>query len=286
MANAMHNKNKLIRLVVLSISLIFSQLSWAQSFSDFYFFGDSLSDVGNNPELGHKPYSDGANWVQFFTKIFGQTVTYSDNGGNDYAYGGAQTDTSSPGKAAGNRGLQSQAAVFLTQHQHLDPAALYVIWIGANDVFNGILKQGKTPTDIANQGANNITEVLVKLHDAGAKYLVLGNLTDLAETPLGHTLSPQVQQVISSTAALFNAKVLAAIKTVGFPVITIDYYSLFNAIVRDPSHYGFTHSYTEQCIKHQNSICQEYIFWDNLHPTEAAYKIVADYTYKAVTAAD
>jgi len=274
-------KNKLYKLLVMGVFGFFAQIIWAQSFSDFYFFGDSLSDVGNNPEHQHRPYSDGLNWVQLFAKKFGQSVTYSDNGGNDYAYGGAQSDFLSPGKAETNRGLQAQVTSFLSAHPHLDPQALYVLWIGANDVFNGILQQKKLPQEIANQGALNIIKVLTNLHDAGARYLVIGNLTDLSETPVGATFPSVVQQQIAGTAALFNAKVLAAVKDLAFPVTVVDYYSLLEAIVKNPTQFGFTHSYAEQCIS-SNDGCKGYIFWDNLHPTEAAYQIVADYTYKAI----
>lgn len=71
-------KNNFSKLLILAIFLFFSQMILAQSFSNFYFLGDSLSDVGNNPEHGHKPYSDGKNWVQFLMEDFGRkNITYS-----------------------------------------------------------------------------------------------------------------------------------------------------------------------------------------------------------------
>ena len=280
--------NNFFKVLLLGFFLCFlSPVIFAQSFSNFYFLGDSLSDVGNNPERGHKPYSDGSNWVQLLMEDFGQkNITYSDNGGTDYAYGGAQTDASSPGKAETNRGVQNQVTALLAVHPQLDSNALYFLWAGANDVFNGILQQGKTMTDIANQGASNIRQALINLHNAGARYIVLGGLPNLSKTPLGSGLPNEMQQKIAGAAALFDEEVFSAIDEIGFPVIVVDYYSLFNKINNDPQKYGFTHSYKEQCIAKNNDSCKGYIFWDNLHPTEAAYQIIADYNYKIITGAN
>lgn len=281
-------KNHFSKLLLGVIFLFFSQIIFAQSFNSLgslYFLGDSLSDVGNNPEHQHMPYSDDKNWVQFLVSKFGMSITYSDRGGNDatdYAYGGAQTDASSPGKAEANRGVQNQVTALLKAHPRLDPQDLCVLWAGANDVLNGILQQGKSSIDIANQGAINIRQALIDLHNAGARYLVLGNLPDLSETPLGQSLPDDKQQEIAGAAALFNAKVLSAVKGIGFPVIVADYYSLFDEINRDPQKYGFTHSYKEQCLHANDVSCKGYIFWDSLHPTAAAYSIIADRTYDMI----
>lgn len=72
-------------------------------FNSMVVFGDSFSDVGNIHSVsdGMAPgqwswngrYCDGRVWVEYVAQFFGlKEVTASENGGNNYAWGGATTD--------------------------------------------------------------------------------------------------------------------------------------------------------------------------------------------------
>src|SRR5699024_3470894 len=73
------------------------------SYSQLYVFGDSLSDVGNiyeltdhnvpvSPPYAQGRFTNGKVWVQYLAEDLGLgPVTASLNGGNDFAYGAAQT---------------------------------------------------------------------------------------------------------------------------------------------------------------------------------------------------
>ena len=73
-------------------------------FSNVYFFGDSLTDMGSYkpvlpPGTGMFTTNPGPVWAQPFAQSFGFSASPANQGGNDYAYGGARV-TLSPGYPA------------------------------------------------------------------------------------------------------------------------------------------------------------------------------------------
>jgi len=67
----------------------------AAQFSGVYFFGDSLSDAGTfkpvlPPGTGKFTTNPGPVWVEVFAQRYGFTATPANQGGTDYAEGGAR----------------------------------------------------------------------------------------------------------------------------------------------------------------------------------------------------
>src|SRR5262252_2495961 len=123
--------------------------SWAEvgaastAFSRIVVFGDSLPDTGNfyrltGNQVPPSPYfdgrfSNGQLWIEYLAEDLGMQLLPEDN----YAVAGATTghDNSNNGLLGLQYpGLQDQIAEFMSS-QGADPAALYVVWIGANDFF-------------------------------------------------------------------------------------------------------------------------------------------------------
>src|SRR5581483_10270928 len=70
-------------------------------FNQFYFFGDSLTDAGSfkpllPPGTGEFTTNPGPIWAQALAQRYGATATPANQGGNDYAVGGARV-TQLPG---------------------------------------------------------------------------------------------------------------------------------------------------------------------------------------------
>jgi len=112
-------------------------------FSDFVSFGDSLSDAGSfkpftPPGTGLYTTNPGPMWTQFLAARYGLTSSPANQGGNDYAEGGARVALN-PGVPA-SFALTANATPVLTQiARHLatgpaDPNALYSVWAGGNDL--------------------------------------------------------------------------------------------------------------------------------------------------------
>src|SRR3990167_336246 len=112
----------------------FSSLAQATpSYSNFYFFGDSLSDIGNctvnNGCLTNR--DDNTNecltWANdLYDTTFSLYAKASSQGGTDYAVGGV-TSTD----------LARQIGQYLSDHHNqVDPDAYYFFLIGSNDLIN------------------------------------------------------------------------------------------------------------------------------------------------------
>lgn len=166
------------RIATLATSLALLSIGSTQaantSFSNIYFFGDSLSDTGafagqtfnptdpTSPTLGAKArwlMGYDANWTDVFAARFGlssvannQTNNPANTSatGNNYAQGGAQAQTAVPfqfpNAHLGPGGLpiedvQAQYADYLAQHGgKIDPNAAYSVWIGGNDLTASVVK--------------------------------------------------------------------------------------------------------------------------------------------------
>jgi outer membrane lipase/esterase len=258
--------------------LAISSSAYALDFSNFYFIGDSLTDIGNSPEVAEHSQPDGVNWSQFLSDKFGKQTTASDDGGNNYAYVGAKTD--------GSHGAVDQTSDLLTKHPKLDRNALYSVWIGANDIKN-VLLSGDLPTILAQivTTSHNITTILKQLHNAGARYILLGNLPDLSLTPYAHDHIPDdLKALVALVSELANATVRNDVNNAGFDVIQVDDFGLLRDVISNPNKFGFQHLSEAMCKNSSDPTCKGYLFWDEIHPTQQAYSMIADYYYSVLVA--
>lgn len=271
-------------------------------FDNFYFFGDSLSDMGNNTVTdGGAPVTSpgGSTWTNDFANNFGGGSSASNNGGNDYAYAGAQTSGNNPNgtpvtiNGQTNSGVTGQISTYLAGHR-ADPRAIYSIWAGANNIEEGfyeyVLGQLSDLSAIVLNGTADLDQAVRMLHNAGAKYIMVFNLPDLADTPLIEQYnSSTISNGVSTISQDFNQVLASKLNAEGFDVIQIDIYSLLNDVVADKAHFGFT-NVTNSCVtKDSNgnitSVCSnpnQYLFWDDQHPTAAGHRAIADYAYSVV----
>jgi len=163
--------NRVVNRLVLAAALVLgSSGASAAPYSNVYFFGDSLSDSGNNafvfdvvsgaPGLLRTPvptpsnsfiptypyatpvggrYSNGAVWAESFAAALGLSAAPSLLGGTNYAYGGAVTGplgNTNPFVNFPNNfppSLTTQVATFLSAYPQAPSDALYVVAGGGND---------------------------------------------------------------------------------------------------------------------------------------------------------
>ena len=116
----------------------------AGPFSSLVVFGDSLSDVGNiaSATLGIYPgstyynnrFSNGPVWVEALSGDLGLgSIQRSTAGGNDFAYGGAQTTGTGGFNGIFIRDVDEQVSQFLNTRT-VDPGALFVVY-AARTIF-------------------------------------------------------------------------------------------------------------------------------------------------------
>ena len=255
----------------------------ATEFSQVYAFGDSLSDTGNAfAKTGWPPapyfdghFSNGPIWAEYLADDLGIPET-------NFAYGGALSGESGQlqfgnAPAVAVPGVLAQAKAFVASSPQADERALYVIWVGANDYLSGQVRDPAKPVD-------NIRQAVLLLEQAGAKNFLLVNLPKLGDLPLLKAIAAQPQQIadlndlvlrhnqaLTQTVADLNRS-----KTVN--VELLDVYSLYESVATGalgPSDATDVCTLVSACVNNldtQNS----YLFWDSLHPTTAAHRLIAD----------
>lgn len=287
--------------------------SFAQSsYSNLYVFGDSLSDVGNDLQVtgGAVPtatyYTDGSatgrftnglNYVDHLAAGLGLSLTASLAGGTDYAYGGARLNSVNVGLPPTALSFNQQLASYETAHAQADPNALYVLWIGANDMSDAILARAggdttaiPTAIGVTTQG---IASAIQTLAASGATHFLIPNLPDLSLTPAARSFgSPQLSALAQGASMAFNATLastLAPLEAAGtLDIRSFDVLALQTAVTNNPGAYGFSNvsaaCYTGEVDGTARpvggpapTVCaspDSYMYWDYEHPTAALHVLL------------
>ncbi|MFT0534052.1 autotransporter outer membrane beta-barrel domain-containing protein [Castellaniella hirudinis] len=216
-------------LATLALSVALALPPAAQAYSNLYFFGDSLSDVGAFGGLGGLPSNarwttnNDNNWTNILAGRFGFAASPNNPAnphiaanGNNYAQGGAQanpagqaqqpTDPSGmpTGDAMAVTNLQGQLGTYLAQHARADANALYALWIGGNDVI-AAAGQGAGATDYLMASAASTVGTVGALKNAGARTILLPNLPDVGAAPLAVFAAIQAAVPPAGIAAAWGA---------------------------------------------------------------------------------
>ncbi|MGD0961628.1 MAG: SGNH/GDSL hydrolase family protein [Methylomonas sp.] len=279
----------ILKLVIPQLLLLASISSaQASAYDAVYAFGDSLSDNGAlHPTNPPSPYDNGR------LSNGPVTVEYLANevaGGNliDYAVAGAETGLLNPALAGtqyADTGVLSQVDGYQAAVAGADPNALYFIWAGANDLLDALSGNPANPqaalqSAIQTAIGNIVTEVDI-LESMGARHILVPNLSDLGLTPQIAALGGADVAIANQATESFDYALSVALPA---NVIQFDTYGLVNAIVNDPSAYGFS-DVTDACYNGVNPACTNpdaYLFWDTLHPTTAADQLMAEAAQFAV----
>jgi outer membrane lipase/esterase len=267
-------------------------------FSNVYFFGDSLTDSGSYkpllpPGVGLFTTNPGPVWSQLFAQRYGFAAIPANQGGTNFAMGGARV-ADLPGVPANPpTGTGVPIAVqmaTLAAAGPLDANAVYSVWGGANDVFFqlGLAGSGAiTPTQAqANLGvaAATLAHEVGVLNAAGARYVVVFNLPDIGITPAGRA-SGQAP-LLTGASRLFNSVLFGALDQQGTPTLRVNIAALFAEAVANPAAFGLVDVTTPACGTTPSLLCtpanfvapnaaQTFLFADGVHPTSAGHAIIA-----------
>jgi len=274
--------------IVMFFCLVIS--AQAGDFKNVVVFGDSLSDSGNvfgvdggayppAPYVGR--FSDGPVWVEYLVKTLGIPGSFC-----NYAHGGAMTgETNIYGDPTGfstqvlaYTGLLEAAAGFPTAFPQPEET-LFIIWIGAND-FLQMTDPAALNSTVSN-AVGNIQTGMTLLASAGAATFMVANLPDLGTTPRMNQNATSAGQGLGVTMTFDVA--LGAMLT-GFKadhpaidVITLDTFTLLNAIIANPAASGFTNVTDKKFDEDAGSVAEgRYLFWDEIHPTTITHKLIAN----------
>lgn len=252
-------------------------------------FGDSLSDTGNfaalfgglfpPPPYFEGRFSNGPLWVERFSDRLGATIT-----ANNAFAGDDSTDL-----------VNTRLPNFLQTQPIADPDALHVVFIGGNDLSDNAIGVTSVPsirTAVADRIAQNVRQTITQLESAGATQFLLMNLSDIGATPEADFISassgnPDIPAGLRLASIETNQRLAAEAAVLrdafDIDIFEFDTFALFETLLSQPDAFGLTNT--------ENNVLQpditligdpdEFLFWDNLHPTARAHEILGDAVYAA-----
>lgn len=266
----------------------------ASPYTSMVVFGDSLSDSGNaalavgatlpaitsNTYIPSKAYlpsgnfSNGPVWASDVAAALGVPLQPSFAGGTNFAVGGATTGGPFPS-------LVAQATSYLLATSgHASPTALYVVAGGGNDARNALTAIGggagiqTTIQNTAQSFVTNITSIVTALKAGGAQHIIVWDTPNLGLAPAVAAGGAGASALGTSLASSMNQALASALAPIS-GVSIFDIYGLGTSIAANPSAYGFSNA-ADACGAVLGADCNQYVYFDGIHPTAAAHRVIAD----------
>jgi phospholipase/lecithinase/hemolysin len=255
-------------------------------FSNLYVFGDGFSDTGNAFQLTggrlamnqKRRFADDLVWIDYLSDYLWLGISPSSDRnpreGINFATGGATTGATNLFSLHDSQlelpGLQQQIQAYTTslkKKKGADPEALYIIAAGTMDYAPWA--DHRPQQDVAMPIAQ-LTTAVKTLTQAGAKHVMLVNVLDLANTPLGKqkTIAPGIVAAHNQALAAWVKRPIEHVNLMLF-----DLHGVINEIIADAQRFGFRNT-TEACCG-GNCSPNTSIFWDQIHPTSKVHQLIA-----------
>jgi outer membrane lipase/esterase len=150
-------------------------------------------------------------------------------------------------------------------------------------------------------GAELATLVKTQLLAKGARYVIVANLPDVAQTPFAMTLDAQTRGLVNTMATTFNSQLQAGLN--GTAVLYVDAYTQGRDQYTNPAKYGISNVTTPACsatspanpLEGSSIACTAastipgdtsgYLFADGVHPTPLGYQLQATFVIAQMRAA-
>jgi outer membrane lipase/esterase len=321
-------------ILILLLQLFLPTSAAAQNdYNGLVVFGDSLSDTGNKyfitgfantppySELldfflvadgpytrGGLHHSNGATWIEQYARPLGlagdvRPALRSEGKARNYAYGGARARPGLTIIPNFNQHLPTQVGNFLAEVNGSAPSdALYMMFIGANDIFDAVVALSIDPTGttsniVLEQAIESVATEIDNLANAGAAHFVVLNAPDLGLTPAVKLVDAFISATnpaippgaVIAAATDYSEAYNAALNAVVDPipgVKIINIVDAFRELVFNPQNFGLTNS-ADACVTPEQPpyACRkadDYVFWDGVHPTKVAHSIIADVVAEAL----
>jgi phospholipase/lecithinase/hemolysin len=292
------------------------------AFSQFVVFGDSLSDTGNVRVRTNSKSSGAVDYPSHtfnydngrFTNdsdtspashtYFGvwheqlarsflglPPAAFSLGGGLNYAFGGATTMDGTHQETAVTTPLGDVVITIDDMGKQMDdylgsrvvdPNALYILWGGSNDLRNDDSASNVTAA------AARATALVSRLANAGAKYIMVPNVAPLGDVPR-YADSPATIVAKNRAAANYRVEIDADLTALQSTLATqsltptiyrVDAWADTVRIFSNGPRFGFTN--ITKPSQDSDGTPDQYVFWDDKHPTTAAHFRVAATAFNAM----
>jgi outer membrane lipase/esterase len=180
----------------------------------------------------------------------------------------------------------------------------------SQDVQAAVMAGGSAATNAAvnaavagmgQAGAELATLVKTQVLGKGARYVVVANLPDVAQTPFAMSLDAQTRGLVNTMVTTFNGQLQAGLA--GTTVLYVDAYTQGHDQYANPARYGITNVTTPACsttspanpLAGSSITCTAastiagdtsgYLFADSVHPTPLGYQLQAAFVIAQMRAA-
>lgn len=286
---------KLLCALGIAASLATFSLTATAAYTSFYVFGDSLSDDGNvylatggaapaSPNA--QRFSNGPVAAEYLGSNLGLPLTPSLLGGNDFAFGGAQTGFGNLNPLLNDTGVLGQIGMFQAGHPlGFSDSSLVMLWAGPNDIFSALALNLDIP-DTINTALGNLGNAITQLYGLGARRILMPNMPNLGITPFGlGSGDPLGMTAISAGFNLGLSALIGGMEALfsGLDIIGFDTFSLLNDVAANPGDFGFT-NVSSMCLVNGVACADpdSHLFWDSVHPTTAAHRMLGNALMTAV----
>ena len=293
------------------------------AFSQVVVFGDSLSDTGNirqrtNDRTGGLVdypshtfnYSNGrftndnetdpssntytGVWHEQLANTFlsMQPAAFSLGGGLNFAFGGATTNNGTHDEVVVSTpfgdititidDMGKQMDDYLAAHL-VNPTALYIVWGGGNDLRNDDSAANVPAT------AARATALAGRLATAGAQYIMVPNVPPLGEIPKYSGEPARIDALDAASATyrqvlnddLDGLIINLAGQGLNPTIYRFDVWTTAIRFVSDAPRYGFAN--TSGSAQGNSVNPDQYVFWDDVHPTTAGHHQLAKTAFDTIT---
>lgn len=265
----MKRKTFLIVFAVMAIAL--SNVTSSFAYSSVVSFGDSLSDNGDADGYGFDVWSDGDVWVDYLADKMGASVL-------DMAYGGARTygHPAAPESNPEMYGLGWQVDEYIGMGSDITQDMLFTVWAGGNDLLN---MDSTNVGDTIMQAVTNIAGSVEALYAAGAQNILVMNMPNLGATPYMNG-SPETYYQGEYLSQAFNSALSQSLSVFGsssMNLMEFDVFSLMNEFIVSDLFDNDT-----DMLLAAGQTSDTYLFWDSIHPTTYAHRLIAEAVYSEI----
>jgi phospholipase/lecithinase/hemolysin len=280
--------------LTVAASPIIGPVAAQHPFDELIVFGDSISDVGNvnvltggvvaGPPYFEGRFSNGPIWVdRLAERLDLPALVPSLNNGNNYAFGGAEAGPRFSSNACLPIGGTRTCAPNIGQQ-----IGTFLAGGGSPDETDLIVVQGGGNNNSPHFGAVQMAEHVATLAAAGGEYFLVPNLNRLSQDPavrndrhwdtfVAHFNSILDQELDELEESIDN-----------ITIFRFDFTALNDAMISAPEDYGLTNLVNPVCPGCGFGIPEpgagpipgsdpdEYLYWDTVHFTTAAYTVFGD----------
>jgi phospholipase/lecithinase/hemolysin len=257
--------------MVAATLMVMTSIATAGAFSNVFVYGDSLSDTGNiyaasggtiplSPPYYNGRFSNGILAPEYLANAVHAPLT-------SFAWGSATTGIGASGDGGtqttlgllGIPGMLLQVQGSLAVVTPFAPTSLFIVWGGPDDFISG----GSVAVGVA-----DVIAIVTALQSVGASHILVPGMPDLGLTPAYYG---------DPSATAFSFAFDQALRA-NLPkgATYYDTFGFMHAVVANPGAFGFT-DVTNPCLVGLNpcSNPNQFLFWDDLHPTTAADQLLA-----------